>query len=73
MAYLPKTNTNGMERVATGIIMVTIPRPQPYTSNSTWHMEAKMYHRHQWYYHAGEEAVFYHTPEGTIRHGILPQ
>jgi len=31
------------------------------------------HHKHIWYYHAGEDALFHTTPDGTNRHGILPR
>ncbi len=31
------------------------------------------YHRYTWYYHAGKEALFHQTPEGTTWHVILPR
>jgi len=31
------------------------------------------HHKHIWYYHMGEDALFHTTPDGTTRHGILPR
>jgi len=72
IATLPKTNTNGMERVAASSTTITIPRVQPNTSNSTCQMEVRDIPTVPVVLSPGEEVVFYHAPSRMIRHGILP-